>query len=174
MSLNKTIDQLHIDVIELVKRATGVALVIRSHENGQKPRGEYASILLLNALPIGLNATVLEDEDVTDELTERVQGNVAYTFSVQFYRGEPMSRASILSAFSQTSAGSEWLLLQNIAMNSVSTPLDSSYSHAEKWIKRCTLNLTLIAGTELTAPLSTIGEVTVVVNDEEQIVIEEP
>lgn len=194
--MDKTVDQLYTDAIALVKEATGLTLVIRGDENGPKPQGEYASLLLLNHLQRGMDAVVYSvipdetpyfafagyptatpfndapftpDEPVdTGEVNVLVSGNLDFTFSLQFYRGDdPLEHGRKMFRYPQTPWGADFLTSLPLVVKSISNPASTNYEVGEKWIKRSTQQLVLVASSEESRTMGVIHEASVITNKDE-------
>lgn len=189
--MDKTVEQIYTDVVELVKNATGLETVIRGNQDGPQPTGEYASVLLTGQTQVGIDSEVTRDAKfavfsfegsdgvsfdlasfdtntgVPVEVDVTANGTNAFTFSIQFFRGTPQELARRLTRYHMTAWGQDDLYARKIVIQSVSDPLDTSYKISQKWVQRASIQMVVYASSEWTKRLSVIGEVDLVVNKEE-------
>lgn len=172
--MDKTADQIYTDVIAFLKASTGIPKVIRGDEDGTQPKGEYASVLIIDEDQIGLASRFYTtDASVEDyQLVEHVVASNVYIISVQVYRGTPRERVRKIGMWSQSSVGQLFFQDNDLVINNISNPIDTSYPIGAKTIKRFSFQMEVHACSKSEYVINQIEEAELVINSNETIILD--
>jgi len=181
--MHKTVEQLHVDLIALIKDATTIPTVVRGNDNSPEENGVYASILLINAAQSGMPALFFEREtesgipgsdpeapvDPEAQVKISASTNDEAVFSLQIYRDtDPFEQVRSLRRYLATPWGKEFLSKKGIIVKQISDPIDTDYLVGVAWVRRISLQITLGFSAVESRIVSTIVEIGLEVNGEEQ------
>lgn len=129
---------------ELIR--TGLAMPANSvrpaNQNGPADGGEQFATVLLNVLaPTGTEDERYVNEPTGNNVTESIVGQRTVLASVQFFRGDAMTKAARLWQVLNLSANLEKLQNMGVGLARASNPRDLSAVEATRWESRAQIDI---------------------------------
>lgn len=131
-----TNEQLFAILRPIVMTVTGVPECILADQNAKSPTGEYASIRPRQSVSERGQANVTTVDKVGDLVTTDVRSQIIASCSINFYRGDAMSRAERLKQCHKRPDVSSSLFLAGVGWLDASTVNNLTALQSSNWEQR--------------------------------------